>query len=90
MVESIKKFSLSLPETPDLQKSGTVSSSTPATVDPQELLVSLQQKQKLYRIMHEEGLIHSDRFATIQNELQKAIADLSELIPLLEETKDVG
>ena len=52
---------------------------TAETGDSEGLLTSLREKQQLYRILVEEGLISEPRNAVIQDQLKEAIQILESL-----------
>lgn len=56
----------------------------PETASPQELLESLRDKQKLFATLKNEGLIHKDRHANLEQDLIQTIHDLEKLMAELE------
>jgi len=62
------------------QTTGRSEAKDQPTPSPEELLHALRQKQTLFKVLSEEGLINKDRYANIKTELSKAIQDLEELV----------
>lgn len=59
----------------------------PISIEPQELLESLRDKQKLYETRKNQGLIHLENPKNLEAEMARTIDALEELIGQLEEKK---
>jgi len=56
---------------------GSVSEPPPS---PKELLRSLEERSRLYKVLKEEGLINRHQASRMEKQLKQAICDLEEII----------
>lgn len=64
---------------------GPKNQETSPSIDPKELLNSLREKQRLFAILTNEGLLRSEEYSKTAQTLDHTIADLENLIAQLEE-----